>query len=209
MPAYFSIVFELKKSKTVMKKFYTALVNSGLNFQSGYCEFENNSFDEIITWNQNKLDNDFVLENEKEFSYDYQQTLFNFSDFREVRLFVITRDKSSTVEFNLIFPELEFFDAVTNENGGYTIIRKTEKMDLLKSLAKSMWERLEILAVQTCWELSDCPPEEKDISIKVKPHIEPFCIIRKLNVAKKLGLPFENLSNGGIFIEAEDGWYFL
>ena len=208
MPAYFSISFELNKSKTAIKDFCNALIDAGLVFKSGYWGFENDSFDDIITWNQKLLDNNFQLGYKQHHSHDFKQMLFDFSDFSEVRLFIINNENSSTFDFELIIPEDDFIEYEKNGNE-YIPHNRTEKMELLKTLAKSMWNSLEILAIQTFWECSDCPPKAKKISNKIKPKAEPFCVIKNSSVVEKLGLPFEEIGRNGVLVEDSDNWNYL
>ncbi len=208
MPAYFSISFELNKSKTAIKDFCNALIDAGLVFKSGYWGFENDSFDDIITWNQKLLDNNFQLGYKQHHSHDFKQMLFDFSDFSEVRLFIINNENSSTFDFELIIPEDDFMEYEKNGNE-YIPHNRTEKMELLKTLAKSMWNSLEILAIQTFWECSYCPPKAKKISNKIKPKAEPFCVIKNSSVVEKLGLPFEEIGRTGVLVEDSDNWNYL
>lgn len=208
MPAYFTIIFELNKSKTVIKDFCNALLDAGLVFKSGYCGFENDSFDDIVAWNQNKLDNNFQLGYTEHYSHDFKQMLFDFSDFSEVRLFVMNDKKSSTFDFHLIMPEDDFVEWEKSK-GGYIPHNKTEKMDLLKVIAKFMWNSLEILALQTAWECSDYPPKAKNISCKTRPQTEPFCIIKKSSIVDKLGLPFEEIGRNSVLIEDNGNWNYI
>lgn len=208
MPAYFSVSFELNKSKTAIKDFCYALIDAGLIFKSGYLEFENDSFDDIVAYNQNKLDHNFQLGYTEPFSHDFKQMLFIFSVFTEARLFVMNDKKSSTFKFNLIIPEDDFVEWTKN-NDEYIAHKKIEKMNLLKAVAKTLWNSLEILAIQTAWECSDCPPRAKYISSKTKPQIEPFCIIKESSLIDKLALPFEKVGKNGVLIEDQDNWNFL
>ena len=208
MPAYFSISFELNKSKTAIKDFCNALIDAGLVFKSGYWVFEDGSFDDIVAWNQNKLDKNFQLGYTEPVSHGFEQILFDFSDFSEVRLYVMNDKKASTFRFNLIIPEDDLVEFI--EQGKDVIShKKTEKMELLRSLAKKMWDSLEILAIQTAWEYSDSPPEAKQISNKIKPQIEPFCIIKESSMIDKLGLPFEKVGQNGVLIEDHDNWSYF
>lgn len=61
MPTYFSLTFELNKGQGAVGSFCKTLIHSGPVFRSGYWGFENDSFDDIITWNQDKLNKNFQL----------------------------------------------------------------------------------------------------------------------------------------------------
>ncbi len=200
MPSYFSIVFELNKSKTAIRDFCTALVDGGLVYKGGLLEFEKDSFDEIVAWNQKKLDENFQLGFTENYSHDYKQMEFAFSDFSEVRLFILNEKESETFAYHLIVPESDLVEYVL-QGQGYIPCRKNEKMELLKTLAKHMWTRVEILAIQTGWEgtLWGIKPENTL-------HAEPFCIIKKASVPGDLSLPFEEMERDGVLIEDSDNW---
>lgn len=149
MPAYFSLRFELYKGQGVISAFCEALIHSGLVFKSGYWGFENESYDDIIIWNQNKLDEDFELGYTEHHSHDYKQMLFDYFDFSEVRLFVMNNRKERTFSFELIVPEYDLLDYTEENEGKYSVQRKTERMELLKSVAKKMWVGTATLAIQT------------------------------------------------------------
>lgn len=208
MPAYFAINFELNKSKTTIKDFCNALIDVGLVFKSGYWGFENDFFDDIVAWNQNKLDNNFQLAYTEHHSQDFKQMLFDFSDFSEIRLYITNDENPSTFDFRLLIPEDDLVEW-TKSNGEYIPYNHTEKMDLLKEIAKLMWNRLELLAIQTVWECSDCPPKAKKFSSATKPKVEPFCIIKKSSIVDKLRLPFEEVGRNGVLIEDNDNWNYL
>jgi len=203
MPGYFSLVFEMKKSRTAIRDFCTALIDAGPVFKSGYWGFENDTFDEIVRWNQDKLNSDFLLGYSQHHSHDYKQMLFDYADFSEVRLFIFNHRRCSAFIYELIVPE---DDLIVYEKSGdeYITQHKTERMELLKNLAKAMWRTLELSAIQTAWECSDCPPLAKKISAKTKPQAEPFCIIKHSSVAEKLGLPYETTDRNGILIDVHD-----
>lgn len=199
MPAYFSVTFELNKSKTAVRDFCTALIDAGFIFKSGFWGFEKDSFEDIIVWNQTKLDENFQLGCAEHHSHDFKQMLFDFADFSEVRLYITNDKKTSTFNFHLIIPEKDLVELPRQkEQSPY---HKTEKMELLKILAKHMWKNTEILAIQTEWEYSDSTPKAKNISKKIKPQAEPFCIIKNSPIVKKLSLLFEKVERNGVLIE--------
>lgn len=208
MPAYFSISFELNKTKTAIKDFYKTLIAAGFVFKSGFWGCENESFDEIVAWNQNKLDDDFELGYKQHHSHDFKHILFDFSDFSEVRLYVDNQKKSATFILHLIIPEDDFLEWVTSD--AKTIERrKYEKMDLLKEFSKTVWNSVEILAIQTAWECSNSPPRVKRISNYIHPQAEPFCILKESSVTENLGLPFEKIGRNGVLVEDRDNWNYL
>ncbi len=208
MPAYFTLEFELNKSKTAIRDFCTTLISAGTTFKSGYRGFESDSFDNIVKWNQNKLDENFVLGFSEHHSHDFKQMLLEYADFSEVRLYVMNYSESSTFVFNLIIPEDDFVEWVQSGKQ-YSSIRKIEKMDLIKNLAKSIWRKTDVLAIQTAWECSDCPPKAKQISSKIMPQTEPFCIIKDSPVVEKFGFPFEKIEPDGVLIQDINNWRYF
>lgn len=208
MPAYFSLTFEMYKSKDAISAFCETLIHSGLVFKSGYWGFENDTFDDIIIWNQKKLNENFQLGYTEHHSHDYKQMLFDFFDFSEVRLFVMNNRKERTFSFELIVPEDDLLDYTEENEGKYSVQRKTERMERLKSVAKRMWVGTAALAIQTGWEASDIPPSAEKIAKGIKPQIEPFCIIDSSSLVKESFLIYEYIERSGVLIEDITKWNY-
>lgn len=208
MPAYFSLTFELNKGQGAIDSFCKALVHSGLVFKSGYRGFENDSFDDIITWNQDKLDKNFQLGYTEHHSQDYKQMLFDYFNFSEVRLFVMNSKKEHTFSYELIVPEYDLLNYIKENDGTYSVEQKTERMQQLISVAKKMWVCTDILAVQTGWEGSNVPPSADEIAKGIKPQMEPFCIINSSSFKKELILTYEYIERNGILIEDITNWNY-
>ena len=208
MPAYFSLTFELYKSKDAISAFCEVLLHSGLVFKSGYWGFENDSFDDIIIWNQKKLDENFELGYTEHHSHDYKQMLFDYCDFSEVRLFVMNNRKERTFTFELIVPEDDLLDFTVENKGQYSVQLKTERMEQLKSVAKKMWAGTAILAIQTGWEASGIPPSAGKIAKGINPQIEPFCIISSSSLKKETVLVYEYIERNGVLIENITKWNY-
>lgn len=206
MPAYFSLAFELNKSQDVIRTFCENLIHSGLVFKSGYWGFENDSFEDIIAWNQNKLDKNFQLGYTEHHSHDYKQMLFDYFDFSEVRLFVMNNRKKRTFCFELIVPEDDLLDYIEDNEGKYFVQRNFERMEQLKSVAKRMWVSTDILAIQTGWEGSDFPPSVEKIAGGIEPQIEPFCIINSSLFDTEQDLVYEYVERSGVLIEDIAKW---
>lgn len=209
MPAYFSVYFEIKKAKTktAIQDFYDALTRSGLVFCGGCYESKADSLDEIIKWNQSRLDQDFQLGFTENFSHGYKDAMFRFESDNSLEISAGVENWKGAPTFSFVFlieeeSLLEYVDA----NNKYVLSRKTERMSAIKSLAISLWRLLKIEAVQTMWELSDCPPSARNFSMALKPQFEPFCIIKNSSLAKELQLPFEEIGNEGILIEDDENW---
>lgn len=201
MPTYFSITFELNKGQGAVGSFCKALIHSGPVFRSGYWGFENDSFDDIITWNQDKLNKNFQLGYTEHYSHDYKQMLFDYFNFSEVRLFVMNNKKKHTFSFELIVPEYDLLDYIEERDGTYSVEQKTERMEQLISVAKKMWIGTDILAVQTGWEHSNVPPSAGKIAKGIKPQTEPFCIINSSSFKKEPALTYEYIERNGVLIK--------
>lgn len=208
MPAYFSLTFELHKSHHAIRGFCEALIRSGLVFKSGYWGFENDSFDDIITWNQKKLDENFVLGYSEHYSHNYKQIQFDYFDFSEVRLFIMNKRRKHTFSFDLIVPEDDLWDYTEEKEGKYFMHLKTERMEQLKSVAKKMWVGTAVLAIQTGWECSDAPPSSGKIERGIKPQAEPFCIINSSTFEKESVFVYEYIERSGVLIEDKTKWSY-
>lgn len=208
MPTYFSLTFELNKDQGAIGSFCKALIHSRLVFKSGYWGFENDSFDDIIKWNQDKLDKNFQLGYTEHHSHDYKQMLFDYFNFSEVRLFVMNSKKEPTFTFELIVPERDLLDYIEENDGTYSVVRKTERMRQLISVSKKMWVGTDILAVQTGWEDSNLPPSAAEIAKGMKPQVEPFCIIHSSSFKKEPVLTYEYIERNGILIVDMANWNY-
>lgn len=174
MPAYFSVEFHYtKKDIGNISEIYNALLACGLKFKSGYYESENDSWNDIITWNQNKLDDDFELGYEEHYIHDYKQVLFDFYDFSEVRLFILNVHGADEISFHLIVPE---DDLIGKANPCDTMLQ-ADKMKLLEQLAIDMWGYGGICSIQAGWEGSKCGISMDEIINGIEPIVEPFAIV--------------------------------
>lgn len=208
MPAYFSLTFELNKAHDAIGAFCEILIHSGLIFKSGYWGFEKDSFEDIIQWNQKKLDENFELEETEHHSHDYKQFVFDYFDFSEVRLFIMNNRKEPTFTFELIVPEGDLREYAEKENGKYSVQRNTKRMEQLKSLAKNVWIHSSVLAIQTSWECSSCPPVAAKIAAGMEPQAEPFCILNASSLKNETDFVFENLERNGVLIEDITQWNY-
>ncbi len=210
MPAYFSLTFELNKSRDAVGAFCETLIHCGPVFKSGYWGFENDSFADIITWNQKKLDEDFELGYTEHHSHDYKQMLFDYADFSEVRLFIMNQRRKPVFSFALIVPEYDLRIYEGKNRAACSMQRKLERMKLLKSAAKKMWVGMDLLAIQTGWELSDVPPSAGEIAGGTKPQAEPFCIVPSscFSLEKDVPFAYEYIERNGVFIEDGTEWNY-
>ena len=90
MPAYFNISLQFKREDiydNFMNDFYTALNIAGLKFLHG-CGCDNEiSQQQIVEWNQHKIEQNFALGFTEHCSHDYKQSYFDFGEYTEVRGF--------------------------------------------------------------------------------------------------------------------------
>lgn len=207
MPAYFSLTFELNKTHDAIAAFCETLIHSGLTFRSGYWGFENDSFEDIIQWNQKKLNENFELRETEHYSHGYKQFVFNYLNFSEVRLYVMNNRKESTFTFDLIVPEDDLREYVEKEDGNYSVQRNTERMEQLKSLAKNVWIHSSVLAIQTSWECSSYPPMAEKIAAGMKPQAEPFCILNSF-LQNEADFVFEKIERNGVLMEDITQWNY-
>lgn len=225
MPAYYSVMFELKKSPTAIEDFLDAFVRSGPVFKSGY-GYESDSREDILKWNQNKLNEDFELGYEEDCSHDYKQMLFDFSDFSHVRLFINNRQNEPTFYMYLLVPEDDLLEYVEKsksnpikprqfevdrirysaENDAYSELQRQDRMDLLKQLAKNVWQNAPVLAIQTGWEDHDEPVKYRDISAKCSPLTQPFSIVSNDKYHSEWDFKAYHIGRDGTFLEAGK-WY--
>ena len=197
MPAYFSVEFHYtKKDIGNISEIYNALLACGLKFKSGYYESENDSWNDIITWNQNKLDDDFELGYEEHYIHDYKQVLFDFYDFSEVRLFILNVNGADEISFHLIVPEN---DLIGKANLCDTMLQ-ADKMKLLEQLAIDMWGYGGICSIQTGWEGSKCGISMDDIINGIEPIVEPFAIIPRHFYRDAWGLEKREIEGNGVFL---------
>lgn len=206
MPAYFSVTFEFYKSQDAVRTFCEALIHSGLVFKSGCWEYEKDSFEDIITWNQGKLDADFELGYTQHYLQDYKQMQFYYFDFSEVRLFITNTRGERTFSFELIIPEADLREYTREKDGNYFEILKPGRMEPLISAVKEIWADTSVLAIQTGWEGSAIPPSAEEIAGGTWPQIEPFCIIHSSYAERKAAFTYECIGRNGLLIEDKVKW---
>ena len=205
MPSYFVLHIELAKTPTVVYDFCHALIHIGPKFKSGFWGFENDSFEKILRWNQDKLNHNFQLGWTEHYSHDYRQMLLEFGEFSEVRLFISNLPQESTFYFCLILPEDDFVE-FGKESGKTVPHILPERMSVIRHLAKNIWECTDALAIQTGWECSDLPPHAVHLAEGAMPQAEPFCIIPKTKWLETYQFPYECINRSGILIENADNW---
>lgn len=201
MPAYFSIGIEFDRHDIncdTVRNFHLYLENIGLKFKSGYWGSENDSLDEIIVHNQKLLENNFQLGMTEHFSHDYKQSLFEYSDFSEVRGFILNNSPvEHEYEYIIIIPESEVINYTPNED-----IFKKKETDILAELAVKLWNIPSVKSIQTGLECSDPITPENKINNGILPLMNPFAIISEkcLNALDISKLEVKTLASGGCLL---------
>lgn len=189
MPAYFSLIFSIKKKKNnkhLFADFVSLLKENGFTFKGGFFkEFADDTLEDIVKVNTAKLHDDFELGPDDHYSLGYRQICWNWREFSEVRLFIYNCREDDFFTIHIIVPEDEV----------------SEYADW-KALALEAWKKKYIAAVQASSEGSeDMSPD--DIKGGEMPTAEPFAIVPAsyLTGARKDGFSYTNIRRKGVFIE--------
>ena len=110
--------------------------------------------------------------------------------------------RKKTFFFNLIVLEEDLFYYV-KINNVLNALQYNERMNLLIDLSCSLWEKLDILAIQTIWEEDDFPPAASAIAKNARPCCYPFCIIKNNGVIKTGNAKTRLIKNNGLLIESD------
>lgn len=174
MPAYFSVVFQFRRKDLYpgfVSDFYRDLGQAGFAFQSGCYEAENMSFEEIVRYNQARLDDNFELGYEEDGRNDYKQVYFSHPEYEEVRGFWMNFRGIREIRFCLIIPEWEMMEWET------LWYFKMEKLAPVQRMAESMWSRGNVAAIQTELELDDGAVRMSALQGGTEPSVRPFAVI--------------------------------
>ena len=202
VPTYLSISFEYSKqhlTDQTVRDFCDALLAGGATFAGGYWGFENDSYEEIIRWNQAKLQQNFELGCTEHHTHDYKQMLLHFGSFSEVRLFVMNERKQPFFTFELIIPEEDFFSGQDAASGKV----QPERLALAEGLAVRMWEAGGMDCIQAAWESWDDPKAFAAIANGEKPCCMPFCILPRRVVLSQWRLTCRPIGREGILCRQE------
>ncbi|MDX2109039.1 MAG: hypothetical protein SFY80_02235 [Verrucomicrobiota bacterium] len=142
MPAYTTVAFQFPKTSRagLVRKVYDAFASAGLAFShvhSWGCD-ANLNLDEIVDWNQTKLDQDFKLGFDEDVSNDYRQILLAGNPFSECRLYILNGDDS--VAFHCIVPESEISDLNCHS---------------IQNAADKIWDSLPVDTIDSIGEWAD------------------------------------------------------
>lgn len=195
------MLFEHNRIKpNFVKEIYSQIIACGFDFKSGYWFHKDANFDEIIEWNQGRLESGFRLGLTQHVKHGYMQILFESKYFSELRGYWIYSDKD--VVFNLIVPESDILDC---EGGSYFIESKITPM---KSLAIKLWESNAVDAIQTNLELDYGYYNLPDILTGKNISVNPFAILPEDAFGLFLDNYFDGrnshqINNYGMFIESD------
>lgn len=206
MPTYFSIDFQYRRAdlcKTTVNDFFKNLTDCGLVYKSGFWHSKNDGLNDILIWNQKKLEDNFELGYTEHYSHDYKQMLFDFRDFSEVRLIMQNIPEKGSFTFCLIIPEDDFIEY--NDTGKYK--RLEHKMQIVEDFACHMWEVGDMSCIQSFWECSGC----YDISDIIKgdePSFEPFAIVPANTYRTKWNCSCEMIGRDGVILKNDNNWFY-
>ena len=211
MPAYFTIDFQYKKSDikdNTVRDFFGNLLTCGLVYKGGYWKSQNDTLNEILLWNQQKLEEDYVLGYKEHVGNGFKQMLFQFYSFSEVRLIINNSSSHDSFSFYLIIPEDDFLE-YGERKGTRQIIRLQNKMDIIEKLALQMWKIGYMSCIQTSWECSGCATDIHDIAKGIEPLIEPFAIVSEELFKKGWKCEFKKVDRNGIVLKNNNNWLHI
>lgn len=196
MPAYFNLSLLFRRKDiyhTFVKDFYEAMEDAGIKFKSGFWGFEGDSWEEIIKWNQEKLEQNFCLGCTQHHKHGYKQMLYDFYVFSEARGFWMNRyPEADAFTYEFIVPEDEVvcYECVGKEvleNGFPCEVLKErfleEKVNVLVEAAKKIWQFPYVKAVQTGLEESSASAGLTELETGGLPNIQPFAIVEEIGAA--------------------------
>lgn len=128
-------------------------------------------FEEIIRFNQRRLDENFELGFQENGSNDYKQVRFKRPEYQEVRGFWVNMAEEGEIGFCLIVPESDMIR--TKTRGWY--FRKGQLEPIIR-MAAAMWDFEGMAAIQTGLELDDTVTLE-ELEAGKEPCIRPFAIL--------------------------------
>lgn len=177
MPAYFNINIQFERKDiypSFVKDLYSAFEDCEMKFKCGYWNSENNTFDEIIEFNQRLLENNFTLGYTQSYEENYKQMLFDFANFEDVRCFIMNKyPNKEEFSFEIIIPEYEVLKDCTQ------ILFTDEQIHKCFDFAKKIWEFKFVKAIQTGLECREASVSLNKMKVGVLPNICPFAIIEE------------------------------
>ncbi|WP_026525132.1 hypothetical protein [Butyrivibrio sp. MB2005] len=201
MPAYFSIDISIRKKdiyEGIYADFIGLLQEEGLRFAGGYMEFMDETLEEIISWNEEKLLEDFSIGVDEHYSHDFRQVCFDYHGLSEVRMFILNVTEDDEFNFIIIVPEDELIQL---KDGKFSY--KPAIMEDLKQLIVKIWDFESVAAIQTTLELSGETTSVNDLEKGARPMIVPFAVIPKgwMNDDLGEGISVTPIAGDGVLLE--------
>ena len=200
MPAYLSLIMEFSRAELDldnMKELLAYIRHAGLEFKSG--TGRSDTIEDIMNWNQQKLEEDYELGYDEDVSNDYKQMCFNYGGFFFFLGF-ITNEAPVRGEyiFSLLIPE----DEVLMEKNTY----KKEAVDKLKAIASKLWILPKTRTMQTELELGEGIAPEMDIREGASPSACPFAIVSEKQFGRMDTANYnaEHIEYGGVILTPKD-----
>ncbi len=187
MPAYYSVGFQYERAAVghdYLRALYSAMLQGDFTYGGVLawgCRGDL-TLEEVIRWNQERLDRDFELGYTEDVSNDYRQVLLRHAQFRECRVIVgngarlisVIVPENDVFDLGGPFPA-ELFAVDVEELVGHI---RQEQVEPLKHLALSVWHRGLAVSVQTYGELGSATDHELLKAGKL-PSMLPFSIMEK------------------------------
>ncbi len=150
MPPYFGMHLQRKTGclpENYVAQIYAAIMGFGCPFKSGYGNgfHEVATYEEIVSWNQTKLQQGFKLGRTEHCRNDYMQILFDSQVFSEMRGFW-SYDESE-ISFSLIIPEYDILYCDGNSK------EREARISYLRMLGIRIWETGLVNVIQTSLEI--------------------------------------------------------
>lgn len=208
MAAYFNLSMQFQRKNiyhTFVKDFYGVLEDVGMKFKSGFWGFEGDSLEEIIEWNQEKLEQNFCLGYTQHHKHDYKQVVYDFYGFSEARGFWMNQyPEGNAFTYEFIVPEDEVVSYKCSgkqllEDGSLCEVLTEnfleEQVNILLTAAKKIWQFPYVCSIQTGLEASSASAGLTELDMGGIPNIQPFAIVEETSVAVKeskcLAIPME------------------
>lgn len=173
MPPYFSIelAFPYRSlTSSFVRDFYSTLF-SKYPYKSGFWNSEFNTIEEIIKWNQQLLENKFVLGFDEHVKNNYKQILLMSDTFSELRHF--WSYSRNEIRGTILIPE---FDVLVDED----VWKFSGKcFDEIKDFCEWIWVKSSIETLQSCLEMDGGPINTDKIKAGIQPSTNPISIVDK------------------------------
>lgn len=178
MPAYFSIVIQIKKGNKYngfISDLTDVLISNGFIYDRPDHNCGDNSLRDVIEYNSAKMKDDFELGYDEHFSHDFRQIYWKYHNFSEVRQFYCNEKDMDWFESFIIIPEHDFINYPTSASGHPVF--EPEALTSLKSLIEAIWRLGFVETIQTELELTEGAATLSALESGECPSAFPFAII--------------------------------